>query len=148
MASRCTRGPIDNVSFGAPVRPAVFRILRVFRIVLMIWRVLFFQLRCWLTVVINGCFRFRYSRSDTSLLEPGLAVKLRSCRTGSNRIATSARKFPQWQSPSPTVCSRAMPGSFLFLFPAYSDPLHLVLIPLLLIHSTGLPENINWCHTT
>ena len=28
----------------APVRPAVFRILRVFRRVLMIWRVVFFQL--------------------------------------------------------------------------------------------------------
>ena len=93
---------------------------------------------------------------DESILNlPGKAgfpnVSLRPCHSmamcwsGSNRacIAKSARKFPQWQSPSPTVCSRAMTGSLLFLFPAYGDPLHLVLIPLLLIHSTGLPENIN-----
>ena len=38
VASRRTRGPIDNISFGAPVWPVpnhrvVFRILRVFRIV-------------------------------------------------------------------------------------------------------------------
>ena len=37
VASRPTRGPIDNISFGAPLWPVtnhsvVFRILRVFRI--------------------------------------------------------------------------------------------------------------------
>ena len=37
VASRPTRGPIDNISFGVPVWPVtnhsvVFRILRVFRI--------------------------------------------------------------------------------------------------------------------
>ena len=50
VASRRTRGPIDNISFGAPVWPVanhrvVFRILRVFRIVWMIWRVVLFHLR-------------------------------------------------------------------------------------------------------
>ena len=44
VASRRTRGPIDNISFGAPVWPVtnhrgVFQILLVFRIVWMIWRV-------------------------------------------------------------------------------------------------------------
>ncbi len=110
MASRRTRGPIDNISFGAPVwsvtnHSVMFRILRVFRMVWMIWRVLLFQLRRWL-FGINDCFRYRYSRSDPSLFEPVFVVKVRSCRTGSNRgcIATSARKLPPWHSPSPTVC--------------------------------------------
>ena len=35
---------------------------------------------------------------------------------------------------------------FFFVSLAYVDPHHLVLIPILLIHSTGLLENINLCH--
>ena len=58
LASRRTRGPIDNISFGAPIWPVtnhgmVFRMLcplRVFRnSVNDIWRVVLFYLRRWLT---------------------------------------------------------------------------------------------------
>ena len=47
-------------------------------------------------------------RCEVFHVTPAFAVKVRSCRTGSNRgcIATSARKLPPWRSPSPTVCSQ------------------------------------------